>query len=480
MIQTKHHPLAWILEYQPEIRVPGKGYVPYFPFYAQQQLLLDKSQFRHLNKPRQGGFTTTFAIEALHNFIYGEAAEIVVISKSEKEAKRFLDKFYVAYDSIYGKDPHCPKLRVRNAKNAIGYNGATIDVLTSSKGAGRSFSATRLYFDETAHSQFADDIYQSSVPSISITGGNVTLFSTPKGREGLFAEIGRKDSEYEFSKHIFEWWWMKPYNPEYDAFLAASLAGQTDKVNQLVDKAKLGKWYQTTRPNFSELAWEQEFECSYDADVDHAFNARQIKKAFKRNWLGESVWDDKAGFMYTSDPKDGHHYYTGVDLGRKRDATVIITFDVTTTPAEVVEYKRIKPKTADWGLIELSIRDTYAKFKSEMVHDATGVGDPISELIVDISDEFILTGGAASRTKYNIIENLRRAMDNEAIKLPRITQLLREFEDYKWQDKTIVQDSVIAAALAIYKFYEPESVWTGVDLEISYVGGMYDDQSEFN
>lgn len=462
------------MEYEPEIRVPGKGYIPYFPYYAQQQLLLDQSQFRHLNKPRQAGFTTTFAIEALHDFIYTPTAEIVVISKSEKEAKRFLEKFYTAYDSVYGKDPQCPRLKVRNAKNAIGVNGATIDVLTSAKGTGRSFSATRVYFDETAHSQFADDIYQSSVPAISITGGKVTLFSTPKGREGLFADVGREDSEYDFSRHIYEWWFVPTYNPRYKEFLSAYLAKQDDKWKAEVEQArKISKWYMKTRPNFSELAWEQEFECSYDADVDHAFNARQIKAAFKRNWLTEE-WDEKAGWMFTSDPIKGHHYVTGIDLGRKRDATVIITWDVTKTPAEVVEYKRIKPKTADWGLIELSIRDTYAKFESEMIHDATGVGDPISELIRDISEPYVLTGGAASKSKYHIIENVRRAMDNGVLKMPRIKQLLREFEDYKWVDKSIVQDSVIAAALGVYLFYEPTSVWTGVDTELSYVGETYD------
>ena len=467
------HPLAWVLEYEPKIRVPGKGYITYEPFYCQQQLLLDSSQFRHLNKPRQAGYTTTFSIEALHDLIYTPTAEIVVISKSEKEAKRFLDKFYVAYDSIYDKDPNCPKLLVRNAKNAIASNGATIDVLTSSKGAGRSFSATRLYFDETAHSQFADEIYQSSVPSISITNGKVTLFSTPKGRAGLFAEIGRKNSEYEFSKHRYEWWFVPAYNEGYKAFLPAYLAKQEDKVKATIDEARKGKWYRRTRVNFSQLAWEQEFECSYEADVDHAFNGRQMKAAFRRNWL-EEAYDEKCGDFWTSKPRKGHHYWTGTDLGRKRDATVIATFDVTSKPAELVEYKRIKPQSADWGLIELSIRDTYVKFESEMVHDATGVGDPISELIIDISDPYVMTGGAGGKSKYNIIENLRRAMDNQAIKLPRIQQIWREFEDYKWQDKSIVQDSVIAIALVVYTFYEPESVWTGVDLEVNYAGELYD------
>ncbi len=457
----------WVLTYQPKIRTPSKGYSTYEPFWAQQQVLRDTGRFRHINKSRQIGYTTTFAIEALHDFIYTPTAEIIVLSKSEKEAKKFLDKFYVALDSIIDKDPFCPKVPVRNTFNAESENGSTINVLTSSKGAGRSFSATRLYFDEMAHTQYADDIYQASIPTISTTGGKVTLFSSPKGRGGLFAEIGRNTEDQGYSSHTFPWWFSPMYNDHYDEMLAAWLAYDTKKYELMIEKAKSGAWYEMMHKKYSTLAFQQEYECNYDADEDTVFNARQLKKVLRKNWL-ELLPDTPYEHWY-QEPDKTHEHVTGIDLGRKRDATVIMTFDVDTNPVTLVEFKRIPPATADWGLIELAIRATHDKFKSDMLHDATGVGDSISERVADISEPFVLTAS----NKYNILENTRRAMDLEAFKIPRIDRLRRELEEYQWNDKHIVQDCVIALALAVSVFYQAEGTWTGA-IDLDYVESVND------
>lgn len=467
---AKANPLAWVLEYQPQIRLPSKGFLPFEPHYAQQAVLRDRSQFRALNKSRQLGFTTTFAIESLHDFIYTPAAEIIVLSKSEKEAKKFLDKFYDAYHSVRHADPHVPRLEEDNKFNAVGSNGATIDVLTSSRGAGRSFSATRSYFDEMAHTQYADEIYDASLPTLSITGGAATLFSSPRGRIGRFYETITGSSEDGYSKHQYEWWFSPQFNPYYGEFLEAYLRGDKKAAKQWIELARSGDWYQMMRPKYSEMAWKQEYECNFDVSLRTVFTRKQLQTMFRRNYLGAVEDDPLAPQMFSSDPKPGHHYVTGVDLGRKRDATVIVTFDVSESPCPLVEYKRLPPSSSDWGLIELAVRATHDKFKSEMIHDASGAGDPISELLVDISEPFVITHGQASRAKYHIVENLRRAADEQAIVLPRIEQLYKEFEGYEWDDKAIIQDSVMAVALAVMSFYEPDTVFTGADPDVNYAG----------
>lgn len=457
----------WVYTYQPQIRIPSKGYKPYVPFWSQQQVLRDDSHYRHVNKSRQIGYTTTFAIEALHDFIYTPTAEIIVLSKSEKEAKKFLDKFYVALDSVQDKDPFCPKVPVRNTFNAESDTGSTINVLTSSKGAGRSFSASRLYFDEMAHTQYADEIYQASIPTVSTTGGKVTLFSSPKGREGLFAKIGREWQDQGYSSHTYQWWFDPSKNPYYEQFLDAWIRGEAREAEEWIAKARTGTWYKENRKRYTDLAFAQEFECNYDADVDSVFNQRQLAKALRRNWLMKD--EESAYEVWSMPPVEGHDYVTGIDLGRKRDATVMITFDVTEVPATVVEYKRIPPSTSDWTLIEHEIRKTYGIFESDMLHDGTGVGDSITDRIMDISEPFNFT---ASK-KYNLLENLRRSMDTEAIRIPRLKQLVQELEGYIWNDKHIVQDSVIALALAVWIFYEFDTVVTG-GFDIDYVGSVND------
>lgn len=469
-----------MLEYQPKILLPGRGLIVYEPYFAQQCTLLSQSQFRHVNKSRQIGWTTTLAIEAVWAFAHTPAAEIVVLSKSQDEAIKFLNKFYVAYDSVFKRDPQMPALVKRNNLSAAGENGATITVLTSSKGAGRSFSATAVYFDEMAHTIYADDIYQAAIPSISVTGGRVTLFSTPKGKANKFYEIGSEPEDFGYEGFQFEWWWSPLHNRFYKDFITAYFAGDQEGQRVAIEKARNHKLFKILRRSFkgSELAFQQEYECRYDANTNSVFSSAQIKSFFKPRAefpdLHHDEENDYTDECWTSDRQEGHIYETGVDLGRKRDATVIVTFDTSVAPIRLVEYKRLPPGTADWSIIHLAVRQTHDKFKtSEMVHDSTGVGDSISEIIEDISEPIqIKNNTARTGMKYNLIENLRRAADDRAVIMPKIKQLRKEFEGYEWDDKNLVQDSVMAVALIASQFYEAEAVWSGVDTTVSYTEGF--------
>jgi len=60
--------LAWILEYQPKILLPGKGQIPFEPWPFQQEFLQCRDRFRAINKPRQCGISTTGAAEAAWEF----------------------------------------------------------------------------------------------------------------------------------------------------------------------------------------------------------------------------------------------------------------------------------------------------------------------------------------------------------------------------------------------------------------------------
>jgi hypothetical protein len=141
--------------------LPNTGDIVFEPYYAQQVLLQDRSRLRVMNKMRQGGFTTAFsACEAVHAMLYTQAPEIIVLSKSQDEAINFLDKFYLAYESVKDKEPNYSPLTVTNTKNAQNERGGKIRVLTSSKQSGRSFSGTDIYFDEMAHTQYAKQIYE--------------------------------------------------------------------------------------------------------------------------------------------------------------------------------------------------------------------------------------------------------------------------------------------------------------------------------
>lgn len=413
------------------------------------------------------GLSTIFAHEAAFFASRGNGENIVIVSKNVEAAKNFMKYIKdIAFD-LDKKDPDRVKIK-RSTQLLIEFkDGSMVRCIPSSAETGRSISASRIYFDEMAFTPWVEDIFQAVMPSIEQTGGKMTLLSTPKGRGNLFAKICKNPDEYGFSYHELPWW----FNPVYNAHLSKYLA---DKDQKWLDKAKEGEWYKKARKKYSELAFKQEFECSFDADTDSVYNDRQLNKVFYQHGHKEFYhFNDPYAEVCWRMPKiEGHHYACGVDLGRKRDATVIITYDVTANPAEMVEYIRIAPGTADWAEILLAIRNSYAYYESEVRVDSTGAGDVIAESLSDIAEPYIISANQSLGKKYNLIENSRKAYDNLVVRMPKIPQLYEEHEKYTWQDKDIVQDSIIANAIAISVFYDPETegVFLGADSKFSYVG----------
>ena len=465
-------PLAWVLEYRPLIRLPNTGDIEFEPYYAQQVLLKDDSRWRAENKMRQGGFTTAFsAVEAVHTMLYKPSPEIIVLSKSQDEAVNFLDKFYLAYESVKDKEPNYNPLVVTNTKNAQNKRGGKIRVLTSSKQSGRSFSGTDIYFDEMAHTQYAKQIYEASYPTISRTGGRITVFSTPDAKSGKFYDICENYSDMGYSYHQFEWWFVPFYNPYYKEFLEAYLKGDKRQVRYWIEKARTGTWYQQTINAIGELAFLREYECSFDAGEDAVFNTQMLANVFRANWLEQDFED--YGEVWR-DPKCdlSHDFVTYTDYGRKRDPLVSVTFDITAYPAKVVEYKRIRPSVFDFTEVKASLLRTIKHFKSEAEHDGTGNGDVLTAFLEGYSMPRIMGDSGVSRMKTNMIEKLKLACDTKAIMIPKIKQIHKEFRAYAYNDKKLVQDCVMAIGGAVNMFYEPSEDVATVDSQFSYVQGQ--------
>lgn len=433
-------------------------------------MLKDQSRFRVVNKMRQGGFTTTFAVvEAVHSMLYKQNPEIIVLSKSEDEAVNFLDKFYLAYKSVADAEPNYAKLTVTNTKNAKNERGGHIRVLTSSKGAGRSFSGTDIYFDEMAHTQYASQIYTSSFPTISRTGGRITAFSTPNGKEGKFYDIFENSTDMGFSSHQFEWWFVPFYNPYYKEFISAYLAGDKKQQKIWIDKARTGKWYQQTYNALGDLDFQQEYECNFDASSDAVFNARMLNNIFVPNYLKCDY--DEYGDVWSVPVHPGHQYVTYIDYGRKRDPLVAVTFDTTEYPAKMVEFKRIKPSEFDFKEVKASMFRTINKYNSECYHDGTGNGDVLTAFLEGYSVARIMGDSGLSKLKTNMVEKLKLACDTKAIMIPKLAIIQKEFKAYKYMDKKLQQDCVMAIGGAVNEFYEPQEDVAGVDSSFSFAQG---------
>lgn len=456
-IWAQKDPLAMILEQKPKILFPGKGFITLEPWPFQQQALACQDRFRIFNKPRQCGFSTIFAAEVVWQLQNVPGAQIVIISKDKKAAQQFMGYVSTMIDSLQATDPNFPKVGKRNETEIVFPKlGARVQVVAAGKETARSISATHLYFDEMAFALYADSIMQAATATLAQTGGRVTIISTPKGRSNLFAKIMANAKDYGYTAFNFAWWDVPTYNPYWEQYDAAKTKKEKE---QWIEKARTGAWYIANRKKYTELAWAQEFEGCFDADQDAVFTPQQLRRSFVSNYL-KPMDQNTAYYQYwfRKDRVPGHFYATGIDLGRKRDATVIITYDYTLAVPEMVEFKYIPAGYADLPLYRRAARETYDYFHSSVLLDATGAGDPMWELMSDFALPFQFT----KQTKVDSIGLVQLAMDNSDIKMPKIDVLFEEHQKYIWDDKEIVQDTVMANALAVHQFYNPGGMFLGV------------------
>lgn len=463
------------MEYQPLIRLENRGDFAFEPYYSQQCWLLDDSQFRLMNKTRQSGYTTCAgAAEIPHDMIYGKNQTIIVISKSEVEALNIMEKFYLAYDSVREREPNWSDYVKKNTGYCKLANGNKFRVLTASKASGRSFTCTHLYIDEAAFVIYMRQIFEGSFPTISRCGGRMSIFSTPESGT-KFEEMCENHEDTGFSFHQYEWWYVPDYNPYYKEFLACLLAGDNEGCKKWIHEARRGTWYRKTFAALGETSFMKEYECNFESGSGKVFTAKQLRNAFKPNYL--TLDEDQYGEYYYL--KDGHKDYEDfcviTDYGRKRDPTVIGTFGrhKETGKWRMVQYQRIRPAIFEWGMVIEEIMKTYHQFgEADMYHDGTGSGDALTMELEGFSTPILISDVVNSRIKSNAIVNMSRSFDNEAIELPKIDQLYKEIKGYKYKDSNIVQDCVMVVMMFLMKRYTPEDSFVGIDTKFNFVGAM--------
>jgi len=132
--------------------------------------------------------------------------------------------------------------------------------------------------------------------------------------------------------------------------------------------------------------------------------------------------------VFKGDP--GVRYATGIDLGRRRDATVVITLRLSPEgPAEMVSFKPLDNQ--NWVEQECFIRGYLDRFPGACFVDATGVGDPLYERMRH-DHPWVDPYRFTEKSKYALIENLRVAFELERLRIFGEPRLLKELEQYEY------------------------------------------------
>lgn len=378
---------------------PTEGRKPFDPYRYQEELLSDLSQRRIVLKARQTGLSNAIAIEALYTALTRPDSTIIFVSRNQEIARLLIG--YVQHTLNNMRTP--PVLVAENQGELRFGNGSRITSLPATPSTGRGFAATAVYLDEFAFCEYDSLIYESVIGTVS-TGGRVTILSTPNGRSNMFFRLWQGLEGGEWTRHKVHW----SDCPRYD-----------------------DDWAKRTRSGMTRQSFAQEYDLDFIASGDNAFDAADLR--FCRD-----------GYVAGREGVD--RFVTAWDIGRRQDHTVGITLGQRGAVWHVVEYERcLEPFPAVQARIE---RRTKA-YPGLHVVESNGIGDPVIENLTVHVEPFQTT----AKTKVQAIQALQLLIQNGHFKYdPQEdeghAQLDRELGLYQFADEKLIQDSVMAAAIA--------------------------------
>lgn len=391
-----------------------RGTTRFRPYLYQREILADRSTKRLILKARQTGISQTVGIEARHGAEYEADTTTLFISRNEKLAAELIR---------YARrcKPERPENPIiKNNSFELGFaNGSRIIAEAATKNAGRGIPARRVYLDEFAFVEYADDIWASVEP----TAEDITVLSTPNGRVNLFYMMWA--GEYgEWSKKIVHWTDCPRYYTD-----AEKEAGV-----QPLDSA----WYRTKRPFYTTRDWASEYECDFVESGGSVFQADLCERVYDPRFpTGEpNTWISAPGSV------------TYWDLGARQDATVGITVARIANKLPVIAFSRMDAPN-EWPAIERAIADRCERYPDgRHIVESNGIGDPFISHLHEKGlpvEEFLVT----SRSKADIIRALALACEQDRFRHGS-KQLRSEMLAYQTDDAKLVQDCVMATSGAVY------------------------------
>jgi len=169
--------------------------------------LLDK-RFLIFRKCRQVGMSVICGIYAVWRANFNIAQEVLIISRTRKDAQDFKEKAIITYERLPSFLKTKPTRDGQNMTTLKLMNNSRIEVRSAAADSGRGVTASLLIMDEVAFMQYADDIWASAYPSLSNSKGQCFLISTSNGVGNFYHKmwVDAEEKENDFYPVFVPWW----------------------------------------------------------------------------------------------------------------------------------------------------------------------------------------------------------------------------------------------------------------------------------
>ncbi len=276
-------------------------------------------------------------------------------------------------------------------------------------------TATHTHIDEWADMPRPDRVYQALEPTLSAPGCSSLIVTTGNGAANPASDYWRRCLAGEGLHH--------------PVFIPATARPGRDQA-----------WLDEKRRTMLPDAFSTEYALSWEQAIAGTggllFTAAEIDAATSQ------------AHPLTTAALPGRKYVVAWDIGSRRDHSVGIVLDVSDDRVDVAAYVRVK---GDYPQIQRAIEDLHRAFagSSFTVIENNAAGAAVADNLA-IPTHQLRRFTTNRDSKERIIEGLRLQLQHQLLKLhPSLRQLEAELRDYQLPDQHLVQDSVIALAIAV-------------------------------
>lgn len=356
--------------------------------HYQHRWLQDKSRYKIALKARQIGFTTVLCFEAIEMAIDSKC-RVLILSTTERQSREVIDRIY----DILNVAKRVKNIRLpRETRSEIAFpNGSRIISLPASPASVRGYTG-HVMLDEFAFHKDAKEIWRAMLP-ITTRGYSVRIVSTPAGKSGKYYEIWENADEMGFSRHKVS---------IYDA------------INDGL-KIDISAIKSSTDPD----DFAQEYECVFLDEAHSYFPMELIIPAISAE-CENSLWDGRPRGMC----------YAGIDIGRKKDLTVIYVLEKLGDVFYTRLIRELSKTSFDAQRAEIeAVKEQYPLYR--ICIDSTGLGMQLAEELQKKYSSLIEPVSFTMKVKEDLATYARMIFEKRLIRIPDHQGLIRDIHSIK-------------------------------------------------
>lgn len=358
------------------------------PHPGQREFLLAPSPIRVLACGRRWGKTDACAVDLLAAMHRPSPCRHLVLAPTADQARLLFDRVLSLLEHLSAQEGSAKVVSRVSPYPRLEYGEHRLQARSGHVGRSlRGNEATHIVVDEAAYVP-ESLVTEVAMPMLATTQGRLTLISTPRGHNGFwrFFRMGETGRHGVWSRRAPSW------------------------ESPLVSQAYLD----VQKEMMSERAFAVEYGAEFRDDAGTVFRKELVDAS-----------------LVAHPPEPAPPFTVGVDWARYGDWTAAVVLSGCRHRAELVETLRVQGEA--WTTSVDRVARMLERYpSSRVVCDATGVGDPLLEMLRARVQRCSVEGVVFTpATKSGLVDGLVWAFERKALRLYPEPDLLRELEQFE-------------------------------------------------